>query len=133
MPVNKVKTGAGHTKAQRLNAETRKLSQKGLMSKRAIRELQAENEREHISRLNSMDEAERKELEFLRDLHCPVVRNKDVSNDDWENIGDVNQMDLDDVLSGKAGVDISHGGGEFCDILEGYLQKNNRSVCSPTR
>jgi len=102
MALKKVKTGAGHNKAGKLNSLTRDSSTKGLMSNRAIKELQAQSERERIERLSSMSDTERKELEYLCDLHCPIVREDSMDDNDWENIGDIQPMDLDDVLSGKA-------------------------------
>ena len=61
------------------------------------------------ARIETMSSTDLQELEAIRAGENPL------DNDDWE---PYHQLDIDDVLSGEAMADVSHGGGEFVDLLE---------------
>jgi hypothetical protein len=75
-------------------------------------------EHDLANRLLSMDEDERQAFDYLRD-GSPVSSFRE--DDAWVDVPD-DFMDIDHVLDGTNPVDLSHGGGEFHEMVEQCIE-----------
>jgi hypothetical protein len=73
----------------------------------AILARQARDRVQYHERVTEMPLAEIEELQAIRAGH---------DKDNWEDVD--NFMGIDDILAGNAFLDISHGGGEFMDLVK---------------
>ena len=85
-----------------------KLTQQEALSSAAIQRRQGLEHEQQQARMESMPSTELQELEVIR-------AGEDFFDDNWE---PEHQLDINDILSGKATADMSYAGGEFKDLLE---------------
>ena len=79
-------------------------------------------EQDLANRILLMDEQQREAFDHLREF---VPYRED---DAWVDVDDDDPMDIDLVLDGTNPVDLSHEGGEFCDLVDHCIEATTKQA-----
>ena len=103
--------GKPHTGAILTASERRKFHDRG--------------EQDLAARIEMMDEQQRQAFDYLREFSPAAPARED---DGWVDVDDEESMDIDMVLDGTNPVDLSHEGGEFCDLVEHCIEATTKQA-----
>lgn len=87
------------------------------MTAREVRQKKIDSQKALTEKYEAMDEEKRRQFDQFREM--PHVED----DDGWMDIEDDEgrAMDVDEVLAGHVGFDVSHAGGEFHQLVDEHL------------
>jgi hypothetical protein len=82
-------------------------------------------EQDLADRILMMDEQQRQAFDHLREFSPAASARED---EVWVDVDDEEPMDIELVLDGTNPVDLSHEGGEFCDLVEHCIEATTKQA-----
>lgn len=91
------------------------------MTAREVRQKRIDSQKALTEKYEAMDEEKRREFDQFREM--PLL----IDDEGWVDVEDDEggAMDVDEVLAGNVGIDLSHAGGEFHQLVEEHLRDSS--------